>query len=67
MNGFVKQQLALKGMPTNTHQFKQCGKCEQDKPPEGGVQMSHTKWHCVVCWANRVTRRNLNNAKAETA
>jgi hypothetical protein len=29
------------------------------KPPEGGIQMSHTKWHCAACWATRITRRHL--------
>jgi len=60
MNGFVKQQLALNGMQPNTHQFKQCGKCQQDKPPEGGIQLSLNRWYCASCWANKATRRPKN-------
>jgi hypothetical protein len=66
MNGFVRQQLAI-GSKQPFHRYKECSQCNEMKPPEGGIQMSQTKWHCVVCWANRVTRRNLKNAKAETA
>jgi hypothetical protein len=61
MNGFVNRQLALKGMPANTHQFKQCNKCEQDKPPEGGIQMSLNKWHCASCWVIRTIKRPKNS------
>lgn len=60
MNGFVKQQLDLNGMQPNTHQFKQCDKCDQHKPPEGGIQMSLNKWYCAGCWTNKVTRRPKN-------
>ena len=57
MNGFVKQQLDLNGMQPNLNRFKQCNKCELAKPPEGGIQMSPSKWHCASCWTLRATRR----------
>ena len=57
MNGFVKQQLDLGGQPANMQKFKQCDKCDESKPPEGGIQMSPSKWYCARCWANRATRR----------
>ena len=60
MNGFVKRQLSLNGIQPQTHQFKQCDKCQQDKPPEGGIQMSLNKWYCAGCWTNKVTRRPKN-------
>jgi hypothetical protein len=60
MNGFVKRQLDLNGIQTQTHQFKQCDKCTQQKPPEGGIQMSLNKWYCAGCWTNRITRRPKN-------
>ena len=60
MNGFVKQQLDLKGMQPNMHQFKQCDKCDTVKPPEGGIQMSPNKWYCAGCWTLRATRRPKN-------
>jgi len=60
MNGFIKRQLNLNGIQPQMHQFKQCDKCEQDKPPEGGIQMSLNKWYCAGCWANRVFKRPKN-------
>ena len=60
MNGFVKRQLSLNNIQPQTHQFKQCDKCEQEKPPEGGIQMSLNKWYCAGCWTNRVVRRPKN-------
>ena len=60
MNGFVKQQLDLGGQQPNMHKFKQCAKCEENKPPEGGIQMSPNKWYCANCWAIRMTRRPKN-------
>lgn len=30
--------------------FKFCNPCKQDKPPEGGVQMTPSKWVCYSCW-----------------
>jgi hypothetical protein len=65
MNGFVRRQLAI-GSVQPLHKLKECAQCNEMKPPEGGIQMSHTKWHCVSCWTNRVTRRNLRNAKTQT-
>ena len=56
MNGFVNRQLEI-GSKQPIHQFKQCGKCQQDKPPEGGIQMSLNKWYCAGCWENRTLRR----------
>jgi len=60
MNGFVKKQLDLNGIQNNMHKFKHCGKCEQEKPPEGGIQMNPNKWYCASCWATRATRRPKN-------
>lgn len=60
MNGFVKQQLDLGGQQPNTQRFKQCDKCDVSKPPEGGIQMSPSKWYCAACWALRATRRPKN-------
>ena len=61
MNGFVKQQLSLNGIQLQTHQFKQCDKCTQQRPPEGGIQMSLNKWYCAGCWTNRATKRPKNS------
>ena len=66
MNGFVKQQLDI-GSKQPFHRYKECSQCNEMKPPEGGIQMSHIKWHCVSCWTNRATRRRVLNAKTKTA
>ena len=60
MNGFAKQQLEI-GSKQPTHKFKLCGRCEESKPPEGGIQMNPTKWYCAACWAHRATRRPKKN------
>ena len=66
MNGFVAQQLTL-GSKQPIHKLKQCNKCDEMKPPEGGIQMSPTKWHCASCWAKRLTTKNLvQHAKTKT-
>jgi hypothetical protein len=62
MNGFVRRQLAIGGVQP-MHKYKECAQCNEMKPPEGGIEMSQTKWHCARCWANRVISRNLKNAK----
>lgn len=31
-------------------EYKLCAKCEQEKPPEGGIHLSPFKWICQVCW-----------------
>jgi len=62
MNGFVKRQLDI-GSTQPVHKYKECNACNEMKPPEGGIQLSHTKWHCARCWANRVISRKLRDAK----
>ena len=58
MSGFVKQQLDI-GSRQPIHQLKLCNKCEEKRPPEGGVQMTPAKWYCAACWTKKVTVRNL--------
>jgi hypothetical protein len=60
MIGFVAQKISYGGSQP-LHKFKTCSKCEIDKPPEGGVQMTREKWVCVYCWTLRATR----NAKTK--
>ena len=32
-------------------QFRFCsGKCQEVRPPEGGVELTPGKWRCVSCW-----------------
>jgi len=61
MSGFAKQQLEI-GSKQPVHKYKLCNKCEEMKPPEGGVQMSPSKWHCAVCWTRRITTMSLLDA-----
>jgi hypothetical protein len=35
------------------------------KPPEGGVEMSATKWLCASCWTDRITGQNLKQARMD--
>lgn len=57
---FVKQRIELPNTstaPRNAHRFKLCNKCEEKKPPEGGIEMSSTRWLCAACWTHKATRR----------
>lgn len=36
--------------------LKLCGKCDGDKPPEGGVQLNPQKWLCAGCWVAKQRR-----------
>lgn len=57
---FVKNQVMLPNTIARERSgqlFKPCGKCGVDKPPEGGIQMSQTRWLCAVCWTARAVRR----------
>ena len=58
MSGFAKQQLEI-GSKQPVHKHKLCNKCEEMKPPEGGIQMNPSKWHCAACWVRRVVVRKL--------
>jgi hypothetical protein len=58
---FVLQRIELKGTH-HSHQFKFCGKCEAEKPPEGGIDMGQ-KWICASCWTRRATGSNLKNSR----
>jgi hypothetical protein len=67
MNGFTRHQLEI-GSKQPIHKYKLCNKCEEMRPPEGGIELSPTRWSCSSCWANRVTSRNLNaKTKAKRA
>ena len=35
------------------HKFKFCSNCESDKPPEGGIEISPTRWICMGCWIRK--------------
>ena len=66
MSGFRRQQLEIGGKQP-MHRLKLCNKCEEMKPPEGGVELSTSRWHCGACWTRRATSGNLSNAKTKTA
>lgn len=57
---FVRQRIDISDkIPPRqaAHLFKMCSKCKQERPPEGGIQMSPTKWICAPCWTRRATNR----------
>ena len=47
-----------------SHKLRNCNKCDEIKPPEGGIDMGH-KWICQTCWIMRLTGKHLrqNNDK----
>lgn len=45
--------MAMQPYKQPVHKFRECAKCKQTKPPEGGVQMNAAKWLCAQCWAAR--------------
>ncbi len=47
---FTKHQLKLAGSTKTGDRYKTCARCEKEQPPEGGVELSPTRWICVVCW-----------------
>lgn len=51
---FAKHQVSLTGSRVNGHPFKLCHRCEEKKPPEGGVQTSPQRWYCAVCWVDKM-------------
>jgi len=57
-SNFVNNHIRLNGN-MHGHKLQLCNKCEEKKPPEGGVQMSASRWICASCWTNRVTSQNL--------
>ena len=54
---FTKKQIEMPQSSINAHKFKLCNKCEELRPPEGGINMSPSKWICAHCWVVRTTRR----------
>ena len=57
-SNFVNNHVRLNGN-CHGHKLKFCNKCEEIKPPEGGVQMSAARWICASCWTNWETSRQL--------
>ena len=45
MNGFTRHQLEI-GSKQPIHKYKLCNKCEEMRPPEGGIELSPTRWSC---------------------
>jgi hypothetical protein len=42
-------------------QFQFCsGKCQSEKPPEGGVEVSPGKWRCGACWIGMARKRQAH-------
>jgi hypothetical protein len=61
-SNFVNNHIRLNGN-VHGHKLKLCNKCEEVKPPEGGVQMSAARWICASCWTDRETGRNLKQVR----
>lgn len=39
------------------HPLKMCAKCKELRVPEGGIEMTQSKWICGACWALKITTR----------
>ena len=63
-SNFVNNHIRLNGN-VHGHKLRLCNKCEEMKPPEGGVQMSAARWICASCWTDRETGRNLKQARVK--
>jgi hypothetical protein len=60
---FAEQQLQISAKQPS-HPFKICGKCQQDKPPEGGIYMG-ARWMCAGCWTRQSSKKNLLRGRAK--
>lgn len=61
-SNFVNNHVRLNGN-CHGHKLQLCNKCAMEKPPEGGVEMSATRWLCASCWTDKITSRNLKQAR----
>jgi hypothetical protein len=56
----------LRMLTDRMHPFKFCTQCQENKPPEGGIDVKQ-KWHCQHCWIKRITGKYLRqNATPQT-
>jgi hypothetical protein len=46
------------------HKLRNFNKCDETKPPEGGIDMGH-KWICQSCWIARLTGKHLRQNSTE--
>jgi hypothetical protein len=44
--------------PQPLHKFRECAKCLESRPPEGGVEMRPGRWLCSKCWAAKAAGKN---------
>jgi hypothetical protein len=46
------------GVLKGSNHYRFCdGKCQTERPQEGGVETSPGKWRCVTCWIELSRRR----------
>lgn len=50
-------QLPKSTAPQPAHLFRKCGKCNEQRPPEGGISTSSDRWLCAKCWGREVQRK----------
>ena len=61
-SNFVNNHVRLNGN-MYAHKMQMCSRCLREKPPEGGVEMSATRWICASCWTDRETGRQLKEGR----
>ena len=58
---FATRSIILPGSLKTSEALRECSKCGDQRAPEGGVDLSPTRWVCARCWARRAqatTNRN---------
>ncbi len=46
------------GLRESAH-FRFCsGRCQGDRPPEGGVELAPGRWRCNSCWMEMARKRS---------
>lgn len=47
---FASKPITLPRTPARDHKLRLCDKCGMAVDPEGGVNVTHAKWVCALCW-----------------
>lgn len=57
----VRNDIVLNGMPADVRPLKQCAEpptgCGEMKSPNGGIDLTPTKWVCAGCWRLKNSRK----------
>lgn len=54
---YTRKSIMLPKSHVNLHPLRKCDKCNEQRAPEGGIQMSPTRWYCADCWGRIASLR----------